>query len=91
MYMCSFCVVEGLLDSFKYYSRFYFTMPRKPEPRKGMEIRQTRIVSRPRRIFGTQGRVKSAKYIGIQDTGEKFTHWHVDRRRKKGTVDDRKK
>ena len=44
------------------------------------------------KAFGTKNQVASAKYIGnIRARGDgKTTHWHVDRRKKKGTIADRK-
>jgi len=43
------------------------------------------------KVFGTDEKVKGAKYIGTTRVGNKETVWHVDRREKEGKLGDRKK
>jgi len=46
------------------------------------------------KVFGTKKEVKGAEHIGsevIFKNPSKETHWHIDRRKKKGTIADRKK
>ncbi len=45
----------------------------------------------PVKAFGTNQGVSGTTFLGSTIANRKIAHWHVDRRKKQGTVADRKK
>jgi hypothetical protein len=61
------------------------------EDGKGVDDVQGDAYTYHPKAFGTPKKIPGAKWIGKITNLGKTTHWHVDRREKEGTAEDRKK